>query len=240
MGLEKLVIRFAQKSSAWIKYAGRNSVLQTKVSKPVITIGKAEPTIILPDGSKLQKEAFSILRKNGQTAQFMLEKKTTPLSSNSLALRYNISDSKGQNCGYWEGLIDLGHDSYIRGFNLESKASGVGSAIKNFIKKEAIANGCKKIYINAALESHMFHNKMGYKSAFAQEELNSAKEVLQYIKRKGVFPDFSEEIEQTLRSENIKEINSLIDRIFSKANTKGLCSEDIGIAQVKIPMEYTL
>lgn len=229
-------------SSCAIDTMAMSTTTSKTVSKPVITQGTMKPIkTVMPNGTKIQKESFGILNKNGQTSQFILVKNITPLGDDSIALKYNIFDGNGRDCGYWEGLIgDLNGDSYILGFNLESNASGVGSAIKEFIKKDALANRCKNIKISAAFKSHMFHNKMGYKSAFEPEQLNSAKNVLQSIKKESTLPEFDKEINKALNSEDITEVNNLIDRILSYANTKKLWSDDIGIAELRIPMEYIL
>ena len=193
---------------------------------------------------------FSILTKNGKKYDLKLEKhyyildgifgKTTDIS-------YKITDTKTNNIvGSWSGavLVDSDGKKYIKGHLIDTRKEGIahveglGTKIKEFIHQEAVKNGCNRIEIDAAYGSHVFHNKMGYKSNFynSNNSIQFAKDILNAIKNKNALPEYSSKIGTVINSNDANKMNELIDEILKVAGERRLRSQELGIFGRMIPM----
>lgn len=193
---------------------------------------------------------FSIVSKDGKKYDLKLEKyydESNKAPGLKTHVNYIIKNTKSDNVvGIWNGqiLVDKKGNKYIHGTIIDTRIDGVehinglGTKIKEFIHQEAINQGCKRIEIEAGFGSHVFHNKMGYKSNFDNSEngILFAKELLTAIKNKNALPQYKTKIDTAINSNNINEINELIDEILKSSSEKKLRSQDIGIFGRMIPM----
>lgn len=264
MGFEKIGLNIGKEIVAWARTGGK-SLLDTKPVKVNIQGLKLAPKLtedvvqishsidnfsqktveMLKDGTKKVTGQLKWTTKDGKQLEYTLEKqyKTSKDSTNIL---YNVTDKDGTAVGEWFGYVNSdngknilhGHSLYT---NLSSKDTrGLGTELKRLILKDAKEYNCESINILASFESHIFHNKMGYKCDINEAYLDPILAILKRMKKIDSFPMFNERIDLVLKDKNIPQLNKLIDDILTEANSQGLRSREIGMSYIKIPMKLDL
>ena len=256
IGLLQKVHSIEECSPEFLKFAKEHNlpiILISRESKADIDIVSDAPVKNTAQEENLttQKttEQLKYTNKDGETKEFILEKQyETKHDGNvtSVDITYTVRAADGTEVGNWTGTVHTSEtESYIQGKWIHSNLSGVntkglGTKLKDLIKQEAQKNNCSEIRIVAGLESHTFHNKMGYTCDITDAHVGMMLDVLHVIKKKGECPEFNERIDKVIESKDKQEINLLLDDLLTFANNNELTSRDIGISHINIPMKYTI
>ena len=200
---------------------------------------------ILKDGTKKVTGQLRWLTKDGKQLEYKLERLYHP-GKDSTDIFYNVIDKDNKKVGEWFGyIINEEGQNTLHGYSLythltDRNTRGLGTELKKLILEDAKEYNCSSINIRAALESHTFHNKMGYKSDINEACIEPILATLKKIRKIDSFPIFNKRIDSALNNRSISQLNKLIDDILTEANAQGLRSSDIGISQIIIPMKYEL
>ena len=214
-----------------------------RLTKSVEQADVVSPTI------SMTTETLRYKTKRGELKEFTLERQyETEYHENdtSVEITYTVKTDDGTEVGNWTGTVYSSEaESYIKGHWLYSNLSGVkteglGTQLKELIKQEAQKYNCSEIRIVAGLQSHTFHNKMGYKCNISDAQVRELIQVLKYVKRKGECPEFNDRIDEVIKSQDKQQINSLLDDLLTYANNNNLSSSEIGIFNINIPMKYNV
>lgn len=180
----------------------------------------------LKNGWKLTTKDIEIVGKNGEKNKLIFDKYEyigDGAYGKQKEINFKFYNAEGKEVGGWEGTVLLnkkqlnGHMSdTMRG---GKRVKGLGTRIAELRKNEAIASGCDNIHIDAAYGSHIFHHKMGFKADFAEFNCESAINVLEKINKEAV-PEFSQRINEVLKSNNVEKINNLLNDILTAASSK--------------------
>ena len=265
MGIGKAGLQLGKEIIAWARTDASKSLLATKPVKVNIQGLKYTPTLaedvvqishslgnfsqnaveILKDGTKKVTGQLKWLTKDGNVLEYKLEKQYHS-SKDSTDIFYNVIDKDNKKVGEWFGYVmnEKGQNT-LHGYSLythltDRNTQGLGRELKKLILQDAKEYNCKSIDIIASFESHVFHNKMGYKCDINEGYLDSILEYLERMRKIDSFPMFNERIDFALKNKNIFHLNKLIDDILSEANVQGLSSGEIGFSQIKIPMKLDL
>lgn len=195
------------------------------------------------NGEYFKAEEFVMKNSDGKDVKLILQKKYLAgegMDAPQIDVRYKIIDNKENLVGNWDGIIkkDFDGNNMIYGHVVDTSFAkgpkGLGTKIKEFVKKEAQASGGNKVEINACWNSHVFHNKTGYKSNFY--EVKDAKRMLEKVKSSKALDSLDDKISNALKSDDVNKINLMIDECLSFASKNKLRSRDIGLYNKDIPM----